>query len=427
MDNTIVRVDHLSKMYHKGVLGYNTIREQMAYRWANLRRKEDPNSKLGGKDKRDSEAFWALDDISFEVARGETFGIIGNNGSGKSTLLKILSQITAPTRGTVEIVGKVASLLEVGTGFHPEMTGRENVYLNGAILGMTRAEINLKFDDIVDYSGIGEFIDTPVKRYSSGMYVRLAFSVAAHLDSDIVILDEVLAVGDAQFQKKCLDTMEHISHDSGRTVLFVSHAAGSVKKLCKRCLWLDEGRMVKIGDATDVVNEYAGSEDMTFCYRTDWPNEKSAPQNSAVRLLSVFICNDRLEQQEHLSTDDTFYICCKYMAKEQGARVGLSFVFFDAFGTQVFATINNKDEDYGVPLSEGKCRYALCKIPGGLLNNGVFSMGISYYRLGYKEAFFTGTALTFEVSDGKELRGDFQARFDGIFRPALQWTTLDEE
>lgn len=423
MDNISVRVEHLSKQYRKGVLGYSTIREQLAYRWAKIRHRDDPNSIIGDNHGADGETFFALQDVSFTVEKGDTFGIIGNNGSGKSTLLKILSRITSPTSGTVSTVGKVASLLEVGTGFHPEMTGRENVYLNGAILGMSRSEINRKFDDIVDFSGVGAFIDTPVKRYSSGMYVRLAFSVAAHLDSDIVILDEVLAVGDAHFQKKCLTKMEQISRDSGRTVLFVSHSAPSVKKLCRRCLWLDRGHAVAIGNAEDIVDQYTGIGELQFQHRIDWNDEKTAPQNSAMRFLSCYICNERMEPISNITTDDDIYICSEYIAKQSGVCVGMSYVFFDMMGAEVFSSLNNHDKSYGEPLQMGKAYRTVCNIPGGMLNSRIFSMGISYYQKGFFDAFFTGAILNFNVEDGPILRGDYAGKFDGIFRPTFQWET----
>lgn len=319
--------------------------------------------------------------------------------------------------------GKIASLLEVGTGFHPEMTGRENVFLNGAILGMTREEIVRKFDDIVDYSGVSAFIDTPVKRYSSGMYIRLAFSVAVHLDSDIIILDEVLAVGDAQFQKKCLQTMESLSRDSGRTVLFVSHAANSVRKLCQRCLWLDHGRMAAIGNASEIMNEYAGGDEDMNRYRVDWEDPEAAPQNSVFRLAACYITDNRLEPTTKISTDDDFCICCEYVAKIPDARIGLSFVFFDLMGNEVFSSINNHDRDYGKPLTNGKRYRSVCRIPGGLLNSGRFSMGISYFMHGYADAHFTKPILFFEIMDGAALRADYPGKYDGIFRPTFDWQT----
>ncbi len=252
--STAVRIEGVSKEYRLGVINNGRLYRDLQSAWARLRGKEDPWSKIGeeGRFGR-SGSFWALRDVSFDVEQGERIGIMGRNGAGKSTLLKILSRITAPTEGSIKIRGRCASLLEVGTGFHPELTGRDNVYLNGAILGMKKAEVARKFDEIVAFSEIEDFIDTPVKRYSSGMYVRLAFAVAAHLDSEILIADEVLAVGDARFQAKCMGKMQDVSEKQGRTVLFVSHNAAAVRGLCTRGVLLERGRVTFIGDSIGAV------------------------------------------------------------------------------------------------------------------------------------------------------------------------------
>ncbi len=262
MGNVVISVENLSKRYDLGVIGTGTISRDLNRWWARLRGQPDPYTKIGQIDhgNRQGESIWALKDVSFEVKQGEVLGIIGRNGAGKSTLLKILSQVTAPTGGLVKVKGRIGSLLEVGTGFHPELTGRENVYLNGAILGMTRAEVDRKFDEIVDFSGVEKFIDTPVKRYSSGMYVRLAFAVAAHLTTDILIVDEVLAVGDAEFQEKCLGKMGNVANE-GRTVLFVSHNMGSIRNLCKRSIQLAKGEILRDGNTIDIVENYLFDSD----------------------------------------------------------------------------------------------------------------------------------------------------------------------
>jgi lipopolysaccharide transport system ATP-binding protein len=257
MPGTIISVENLSKSYRLGVIGTGTFRGDLQRWWAQARGLPDPHSKIGESDynNREGDTIWALKDINFQVSQGEALGIIGRNGAGKSTLLKILSRVTAPTTGVVKVRGRIASLLEVGTGFHPELTGRENIYLNGTILGMKKAEIDRKFDEIVDFAGEEQFIDTPVKRYSSGMYVRLAFAVAAHLEPEILIVDEVLAVGDAEFQNKCLGKMSAVAH-GGRTVLFVSHNMVAISALCSRTLWLDGGALAMAGNTVDVVNSY---------------------------------------------------------------------------------------------------------------------------------------------------------------------------
>jgi lipopolysaccharide transport system ATP-binding protein len=258
MTNTAILVENLSKSYQLGVIGTGTFRGDLQRWWARVRGRPDPYAKIGEADygNRMGETIWALKDVNFQASRGEAVGIIGRNGAGKSTLLKILSQVTAPTSGMVRIKGHIASLLEVGTGFHPELTGRENIFLNGAIMGMDRREILRKFDEIVDFSGVEQFIDTPVKRYSSGMYVRLAFAVAAHLEPDILVVDEVLAVGDAEFQKKCLGKMEDVAKQ-GRTVLFVSHNMAAISALCSKAMVLKKGRVeFELNDSSKAIMKY---------------------------------------------------------------------------------------------------------------------------------------------------------------------------
>lgn len=257
MDELAIKIDHVSKEYRLGAIGGGTLRGDLQSWMARIRGKEDPNSKIGSNtSQRIGEKFLALDDVSIEVKKGEALGIIGHNGAGKSTLLKLLSRVTAPTSGTIGYNGRIASMLEVGTGFHPELTGRENVYMNGAILGMTKAEIDRKFDQIVEFAEMEQFIDTPVKRYSSGMYVKLAFAVAAHLDCEIMVMDEVLAVGDMKFQQKCLGKMGDAANSEGRTVLYVSHNMNTIRQLCTRCIVLDHGRVVFDGDTEEAIGVY---------------------------------------------------------------------------------------------------------------------------------------------------------------------------
>ena len=257
MDEIAIRIEHVSKEYRLGAIGGGTLRGDLQSLMARIKGREDPNSKIGSdSSKRMGERFLALDDVSFEVKKGEALGIIGHNGAGKSTLLKLLSRVTAPTKGTIRYIGRSASMLEVGTGFHPELTGRENVYMNGAILGMTKAEIDRKFDQIVEFAEMEKFIDTPVKRYSSGMYVKLAFAVAAHLDSEIMVMDEVLAVGDMKFQKKCLGKMGDAANTEGRTVLYVSHNMNTIRQLCTRCIVLDHGKLIFDGDVEKAIGIY---------------------------------------------------------------------------------------------------------------------------------------------------------------------------
>lgn len=280
MQENIIQFDHVTKEYRLGAIGGGTLRGDLQSLMARARGKEDPNLQIGQTAYTGNERFLALDDVSFSVKRGERVGIIGHNGAGKSTLLKLLSRVTGPTRGTISYNGRIASMLEVGTGFHPELTGRENVYMNGAILGMTKAEITKKFDDIVRFAEMERFIDTPVKRYSSGMYVKLAFAVAAHLDSDILVMDEVLAVGDMKFQQKCLGKMDDVSKNEGRTVLYVSHNMNTVRQLCTRCIVLDHGKVVFDGDVEQGIGiymEHQGNVDQTEFDLS----ERSSKQNPA--------------------------------------------------------------------------------------------------------------------------------------------------
>ena len=275
--DTAIRVEHLSKRYRLGVINNGTLLKDIQSFFARARGKEDPNGKIGAERGGPDGGFWALKDVSFDIRRGDRVGIVGHNGAGKSTLLKILSQVTSPTEGTIRINGRIASLLEVGTGFHPELTGRENIYMNGSILGMKKGEIDRKVGSIIGFSEIGEHIDTPVKRYSSGMYVRLAFAVAAHLDSDILIADEVLAVGDAAFQKKALGKMSQLSEGEGRTVLFVSHNMAQVRNLCNRGIVLKGGRVVRTDDdIAKSVDWYLGRDpDGELLETTRWENDGS--------------------------------------------------------------------------------------------------------------------------------------------------------
>jgi lipopolysaccharide transport system ATP-binding protein len=302
MPSTAIQVEHLSKLYRLGVINNGALYQDIQTWIAIKRGKEDPHSKIGeNKYSGDKDHFWALKDVSFDVKQGDRLGIIGKNGAGKSTLLKILSRITAPTEGTVRIKGKVASLLEVGTGFHGELTGRENIYLNGAILGMKKRRIDEKLDSIIEFSGIEYHIDTPVKRYSSGMYVRLAFAVAAHLDSDILIADEVLAVGDAEFQKKALGKMQDLSTGEGRTVLFVSHNMAAVKNLCKCGILLEEGKIRKQDSINPLVDEYLNSLSSVLTKNDLKTNDQKLRRGSdSMRFSSVSFSKDKYYTSENI-------------------------------------------------------------------------------------------------------------------------------
>lgn len=300
MDELAIKIEHVSKEYRLGAIGGGTLRGDLQSWMARLRGREDPNSTIGSDAARHmGEKFLALDDVSFEVKKGEALGIIGHNGAGKSTLLKLLSRVTAPTKGTISYNGRIASMLEVGTGFHPELTGRENVYMNGAILGMTKAEIDRKFDQIVEFAEMEQFIDTPVKRYSSGMYVKLAFAVAAHLDSEIMVMDEVLAVGDMKFQQKCLGKMGDAANSEGRTVLYVSHNMNTIRQLCTRCIVLDHGKVVFDGDTETAIEVYSDMS-KTPALINDCSSTK---RNHAIIDDQIHICTASL-----LDKDEAVYI-----------------------------------------------------------------------------------------------------------------------
>ena len=330
--STAIEFNNISKQYRLGVVSSGTIRADFQRWWTvNIRGKEDPFLKVGETNDRaskgSSEYVWALKDIDFKVEQGDVVGIIGKNGAGKSTLLKILSKVTGPTTGTIKAKGRIGSLLEVGTGFHPEMTGRENIYLNGAILGMNKQEITRKLDEIVDFSGCERYIDTPVKRYSSGMMVRLGFAVAAHLDPEILVVDEVLAVGDAEFQKKAIGKMQDVSRGEGRTVLFVSHNMASVNKLCKNGIVLENGRVAYSGMISDTINFYLGSGTKTEA-------EYYAQEDKAIQIISAKILNSNNEPSIEFGTNQLATIVI--VAKNNSSQsVRGNFSIFNSLGIQL--------------------------------------------------------------------------------------------
>jgi lipopolysaccharide transport system ATP-binding protein len=318
------------------------------------------------------EEVWALKDVNFEVRRGEALGIIGRNGAGKSTLLKILSRITEPSTGRVTIKGRVASLLEVGTGFHPELTGRENIYLNGTILGMTRAEIKRKFDEIVAFAEVEKYLDTPVKRYSSGMYVRLAFAVAAHLEPEILVVDEVLAVGDAEFQKKCLGKMGAVAK-AGRTVLFVSHNMTAISSLCEQAILLSKGRIAMQGEVQSVTSKYFQTSLASFTERM-WTDANLAPGNEFVRILGITLKSVENEQINYITTETPFILQVVYENLQENSCLNLSIHLFNEIGIKVFNSFPEAGS-LGYGLSFPKCKLRTdCLIPGNFLNDGRYSL-----------------------------------------------------
>jgi lipopolysaccharide transport system ATP-binding protein len=362
------------------------------------------------------EAFWALSDVHFEIKAGEVIGIIGPNGAGKSTLLKILSRITEPSVGRVRIKGRVASLLEVGTGFHPELSGRENIYLNGAILGMTRDEIKRKFDEIVAFAEVEKFLDTPVKRYSSGMYVRLAFAVAAHLEPEILIVDEVLAVGDAQFQKKCLSKMGDIAARQSRTVLFVSHNMVAVQSLCRRTICLNQGSIKFDGPTAQAVTTYL-SETFEQGAEQLWRDIETAPGNEIVRIARVSILTNSSEDDSTITMKTPFSIITEYWARKAGHVFHITYHLINEQGIVVFTTWSRT-----MPHAEGRYR-SVCDVPGGLLNSGLYYLRLFIVEDGARVTFEKDGLVSFQVLDRQERVEGWMGREPGVIQPSLSWNT----
>ena len=374
---------------------------------------------LGSSGHGTSEEFHALRDINFEVQQGEVLGIIGRNGAGKSTLLKILSRITEPTSGTVQVFGRVASLLEVGTGFHPELTGRENIFLNGAILGMRRSEIARKFDEIVDFAEVEKFLDTPVKRYSSGMYVRLAFAVAAHLEPEILIVDEVLAVGDMQFQQKCLGKMQNISEQEGRTVLFVSHNMGAVRSLCSTGILLQAGRVAVHADAATAVNGYLSSRENRGSTVTWEP--ASAPAADYIRFTQAYVLDQSGNPSSDLECTQAFTLVVEYEVLRPTPNLLIGFFMETSEGLTVCGS-NDEDLSHGTLASPGS-HTARCEFPPDVLNAGTFCVGFGSDVPGADEpAVRTGADLLFHIVDHTG-HGPNKVPLPGLVRPRLQWLT----
>jgi len=430
-----ISVRNLSKCYRLGTIGRHTLVEEVEHWWHKLRGR-DPRKEMGrigpgtateqrrieteaaGEDR-----FWALKDVSLDIQPGEIVGIIGRNGAGKSTLLKILSRITEPTEGEAFINGRVGSLLEVGTGFHPELTGRENIYMNGAILGMRRSEIDARIDEIIAFSELSRFVDTPVKRYSSGMYVRLAFAVAAHLEPEVMLVDEVLAVGDAAFQRKCLSKMEGAAR-SGRTILFVSHNMPAVSRLCTRGILLQGGRLVADGPADEVVATYLRHASDTGERRT-W-DEASAPGSEIVRLLDVAVTRRDGKPLLLPTVNDELAVRLTYRTGSLDASFRCM-VWFSTAGTIAFATVEPKEF-----IRRGSGLYtSVVHIPAHLLAEQEYSLSVSIFSSHGKKLHHVRerNVLAFQVVDpvhGDSARGDYVEGFGGVLRPRLEWDFTEE-
>lgn len=412
----IIEVENVSKEY--GIGGpkeaYGSLREAIT------RAARSPVNRLRkGRDGHTDQTFLALDDVSLTVEQGDRLGIIGNNGAGKTTLLKILSRVTWPTKGRVQLFGRVGSLLEVGTGFHPELTGRENIYLNGAVLGMKRQEIANNFDAIIDFAEIGKFLDVPVKRYSSGMYTRLAFSVAAHLEPEILLVDEVLAVGDARFQRKCLGKLSDVSKH-GRTVIFVSHNMTAVQNLCTRGAWLHQGRIVKEGAPSEVVSGYLKSISKAR-QEVIWDDILTAPGNDRVRIHRA--CVRPQGVADELTVETPLVIEFEFWNLQPNAHLNLSLVLFNEQDLPVFSSGPTHERVWhGRPFPVGRFRSA-CYVPGNLLNDGYHRVQLIVIRDQSVPIFIYDNALVFEVWDTPQYRGPGHEKVIGIIRPRLEWQT----
>jgi lipopolysaccharide transport system ATP-binding protein len=417
MKQLAIKAENISKQYRLGEVGTGTLSHDLNRFWHKVRGLEDPYLKIGEANDRsskgESDYVWSLRDINFEIEQGDAVGIIGRNGAGKSTLLKLLSKVTKPTTGSFKVNGRIASLLEVGTGFNPEMTGRENIYLNGAILGMRRYEITRKLDEIIAFSGVERYIDTPVKRYSSGMYVRLAFAVAAHLESEILIVDEVLAVGDAEFQKKCLGKMGDVSKSEGRTVLFVSHNMTAVETLCNKAIFLHQGRIGNTGTPNEMIKyylEYSTNEQRKIQY----DSIEEADGNEHVKVLFASVENassNSVEEVIDVTSEIDIHLKVANLTKENVISVGFDLKTLK--GDTLFGTANFFESQPG-KVTEVKCR-----IPGNFLNDELYQ--IHYYiHTQAMSLLYENDLLVFDVKD-IERRSGYLGKINGFIRPRLTW------
>jgi lipopolysaccharide transport system ATP-binding protein len=417
MNETVIKVENLSKQYRLGSVGTGSLAHDLNRTWHRMRGKEDPYLKIGETNDRtktgSSDYVWALKDINFEVKQGEVLGIIGRNGAGKSTLLKILSRTTTPTTGSVKIKGRVASLLEVGTGFHPELSGRENIFLNGAILGMTKNEIKSKFDEIVDFAGVERYIDTPVKRYSSGMYVRLAFGVAAHLEPEILIVDEVLAVGDAEFQKKALGKMKDVSMSEGRTVIFVSHNMNAIKSLCPKSIFMENGLIKMLGNTEEVLNTYL-SHDKNSTLIQSYEKPSKAPGNDKIKLKRIQVIPKIDEIHSPITVNTAINIEFEFWNYEETVPINLSLHLYTINSECVFNCLTSS-----IYLSKGLHK-GTCEIPSNFLNDGIYSISMLIVgELSYALCYFED-AVSFEVTENRQASG-WHGKWPGFVRPNLKF------
>ncbi len=428
MSNIVLSVENLSKQYQLGKIGTNTIQGDLAHFWAKLAGKENPNLKINETEYINNEYIWALKDINFEVKQGEILGIIGKNGAGKSTLLKILSKVTSPTKGQIKIKGKIASLLEVGTGFHPELTGKENIFLNGAILGMTKNDIKAKFDEIVDFSGVEKYIDTPVKRYSSGMYVRLAFAVAAHLEPEILIIDEVLAVGDAEFQKKCIGKIKNVAEGEGRTVLFVSHQMTSTQALCKQGIFLENGYLKNgVESIQQVVKQYLYHQNINnkLSFYEGNNAQKNKDYHNQIKLLYAKITDINKNECDYFKTYEDIFLEIKWK-NVAGVPCTPNFQLTNPQGINVLIAMDSS-VDWSGDLKKEKGTYiSLFKIPKNLLNANDYMVSVAFDshspRICYESHL---DCLKFTVWDSMDENCITRGMFKSVREDVVLWAALE--
>jgi lipopolysaccharide transport system ATP-binding protein len=406
MAKKLIEAEKISKSYRLGVLGSRSFMEDLRDWWAeklNIPVEQDIESR---------QQIWALRDVSFDVFQGEVLGLIGKNGAGKSTLLKIMSRITLPTAGRISGNGRIASLLEVGTGFHSELTGRENIYLNGHIMGMKKKEIDRKFDEIIDFSGVSRFLDTPVKRYSSGMYVRLAFAVAAHLDPEILVIDEVLAVGDVEFQQKCLTKIKSISREEGKTILFVSHNIQTLRNICNRALVLDKGKIIAAGEPESVLASYIKMSRDQFL-GTDFSRENSLPGNEYIQVRRVELVPGYSNPYQVIDVRTELNILFEFVYMvEESANLMVNLQLYSLSGELIFE-LASKNYSFKTGVVKGACR-----IPGNFLNDGLYYISLAFVRNSTTRLFHLESCLTFEVEDYKD-SGAWNGKWAGVVRPSF--------
>lgn len=430
MSSAIV-FDHISKLYRLGTIGSGTLRKDLQRWWdVSVRKREDPWLRIGETNYRSqpgsSGIVRALDDICFEVEEGDVVGIIGKNGAGKSTLLKILSRITTPTSGTIRARGRIGSLLEVGTGFHPELTGRDNIYMNGAILGMRKEEIRKKMDAIVDFSGCERYIDTPVKRYSSGMLVRLGFAVAAHLDPEILVVDEVLAVGDAEFQKKAIGKMQEVSHGEGRTVLFVSHNMASIKSLCNKGILLEDGKLCYSGTAISTIDTYLSVQremETSVCFEQD-----DAPGTEEIKIRKMYFTDSAGQTVHYGFINRSIALCVEYEVTSDIPAFTHGANLYDASGVHIFTTHDNSHPRTG---TVGRGTYITkLWIPENVLQAGTYTLSFAFMRYApFQVIFHSDPLIQLSLVDDLESptrNSTYKNELPGLIRPIVNWDVVEK-